>query len=156
MNGVTVLSFWVPGHPKTKGSLNINPGPKCRCTPSCPGYKGRPTAKDSPGSSRWRLLVAYQAVQAMQGEQRLVSAAAWPLQVELSVGLLLEYRLNVTGELGVIGNGAGDLDKLDRNVLDALTDAGVYVDDVQVTQIWSSKAPAIEGVGPGVRVKVMI
>ena len=60
----------------------------------------------------------------------------------------------------MLASGAGDLDKLYRNVLDALTDAGVYEDDVQVVRLSGSKVN-VEGFGdgddqPGVRVRVVI
>jgi len=43
---------------------------------------------------------------------------------------------------------SGDLDKLCRNVLDALTDAGAYVDDVQVCRLIAGKTYA-DGVTDG-------
>lgn len=147
-----VLTFWVPGHPKTKGSLDLNPGPKCRCTPDCPGYAGRPTVRDTAGSSRWRKLVAYQAEQAMRFVPR-----AWPLPRDVRVGVRLGFLLDTDD---VIANGAGDLDKLYRNVLDALTDAQVYVDDVQVVELGGGKiemsTPDWVGASPGVRITVLV
>ena len=52
----------------------------------------------------------------------------------------------------------GDLDKLSRNVLDALQDARVYEDDVQVTRLWVDKVAA--GTGPtaatGVQIEIAV
>jgi Holliday junction resolvase RusA-like endonuclease len=48
---------------------------------------------------------------------------------------------------------AGDVDKLGRNLLDALQDAGAYRDDVQVTRLLLDKTPAGER-GPGVALRV--
>jgi hypothetical protein len=48
----------------------------------------------------------------------------------------------------------GDLDKLVRNVLDALTDAQVYRDDVQVVSVTADKLIASEQYPQGVLVRV--
>lgn len=140
IQGIEVLNFWVPGPPKTKGSLTAR-APRCHCCDACKGYVGQPQLRDSVGSGRWRKLVAYQAEQAKRGV-----GMAWPLggpvAVDLTFGLLGDP----------IATGAGDLDKLYRNVLDALTDAGVYEDDVQVVRLSGSKSED----EPGVRVRVVI
>ena len=64
IQGIEVLNFWVPGPPKTKGSLTAR-APRCHCCSACKGYVGQPQLRDSVGSGRWRKLVAYQAEQAM-------------------------------------------------------------------------------------------
>ncbi len=71
---IQVLEFWVPGPPKTKGSLSAR-APRCRCSPTCPGYRGQPQLRDSEGSKRWRKLVAYQAERAW-GEPALTGWVA--------------------------------------------------------------------------------
>ncbi len=143
---IQVLEFWVPGAPKTKGSLTARMV-KCRCTPTCNGYRGSPQLRDSDGSKRWRKLVAYQAGQAMRGV-----ATAFPIAGPVSVELWFSLPV-----IDVTGSGVGDLDKLYRNVLDALTDAGVYGDDVQVVQLSGWKASGVEEFrSEGVRVKVMV
>jgi Holliday junction resolvase RusA-like endonuclease len=133
IQGVEVLNFWVSGPPKTKGSLDVvNSG----------RAGGRPVLQDSPASKRWRKLVAYCAEQEMRGVTQ-----AWPLDGPVAVDL--EFVLS--GDPVAVRS--GDLDKLYRNVLDALTDAGVYEDDVQVVRLSGSKV----GDGdPGVRVRVVI
>jgi len=143
IQGIEVLNFWVPGPPKTKGSLQPR-APRCHCCDACEGYVGTPQLRDSVGSSRWRRLVAYQAdraIKAVPPPERLFPVLA-PVAVDLTFGLL--------GDPVAIG--AGDLDKLYRNVLDALTDAGVYQDDVQVVRLSGSKSQD----EPGVRVRVVI
>lgn len=144
IQGIEVLNFWVPGPPKTKGSLTAR-APRCHCCPACRGYVGQPQLRDSVSSGRWRKLVAYQATAAKVFQWTQVKPAfplAGPVAVDLTFGLLGDP----------VATGAGDLDKLYRNVLDALTDAGVYEDDVQVVRLSGSKSED----EPGVRVRVVI
>lgn len=146
IQGIEVLNFWVPGPPKTKGSLTAR-APRCHCCPACRGYVGQPQLRDSAGSGRWRKLVAYQAGQAMKRSADFDGIITQSLGVDLSFGL----------DRDPIETGAGDLDKLYRNVLDALgtsskDDAGVYEDDVQVVRLSGSKSED----EPGVRVRVVI
>ncbi len=125
-----VLQVSVPGHPKTKGSLTpINSG---RLT-------GRVVLRDTPASKRWRQLVAYAVSGAMRGVTQ-----AWPLEGPVRVTVV--YRLAVTEER-LIEQGSGDVDKLDRNLLDALQDAGLYRNDAQVVRCWSDKVADLENPG---------
>ena len=140
---IQVLEFWVPGAPKTKGSMSAR-APKCHCSPQCRGYARLPQLRDSEGSKRWRKLVAYQAEQAMRGEAR-----AWPMAGPL--GIEMDFSLSVAGMAELIAQGAGDNDKLERNVFDALQDAGAIENDSQFIWNRASKAVAM-GRGPGVPV----
>jgi len=145
IQGIEVLNFWVPGPPKTKGSLTAR-APRCHCCDACKGYVGQPQLRDSVGSGRWRKLVAYQAEQAKIERAILRWGMGFPVPGPVAVDLTF-------GLLGdPVVTGAGDLDKLYRNVLDALTDAGVYSDDVQVVRLSGSKSED----EPGVRVRVVI
>jgi Holliday junction resolvase RusA-like endonuclease len=145
IQGIEVLNFWVPGPPKTKGSLQPR-APRCHCCKACKGYVGQPQLKDSAGSARWRKLVAYQAEQAIKAADESL-LVIWPFDGVVALDLV--FGLDVES---VIQVGAGDLDKLYRNVLDALTDAGVYEDDVQVVRLSGSKSED----EPGVRIRVVI
>jgi Holliday junction resolvase RusA-like endonuclease len=122
-----VLSCWVPGRPKTKGSLTVINGK-------------RNVVSDTPASKRWRALMAYQA------------AALVKAPLEGPVVVVAVFHLSV---LDVAAGRVGDLDKLARNLLDALTDAGVYGDDVQVTRLICEKVAAGER-GPGVDLRVLV
>lgn len=134
IRGVEVLNFWVPGPPKTKGSMRVV-------------NASRAVLADSPASKRWRKLVAYAAEQAKEAKGPWVGVA-WPMDKSIPVAVDLTFGLS--GD--PVAPRAGDLDKLYRNVLDALTDAEVYEDDVQVVRLSGSKS---EG-EPGVRVRVVI
>ena len=124
-----VLSCWVPGRPKTKGSLTVING-------------ARNVVSDTPASKRWRALMAYQA------------AALVKAPLDGPVVVVAVFHLPV---VDVAGGRVGDLDKLARNLLDALTDAGVYGDDVQVTRLICEKVPAdMAGRGPGVDLRVLV
>lgn len=122
-----VLSCWIPGRPKTKGSLTVVNG-------------RRGIASDTPGSKRWRQLMAYAAA-------GLVKA---PLEGPVIVAAVFHLPVK-----DVAAGRCGDLDKLTRNLLDALTDAGVYGDDVQVTRLLVDKVEAGER-GPGVDLRVLV
>lgn len=135
IQGVEVLNFWVPGPPKTKGSMRVV-------------NASRAVLADSPASKRWRQLVAYEALRAVADAVVDPDGKSFPL--DKSVPVAVDLTFGLSGD--VLRSGAGDLDKLYRNVLDALTDAGVYEDDVQVVRLSGSKS---EG-EPGVRVRVVI
>lgn len=124
-----VLSCWVPGRPKTKGSLTVING-------------ARNVVSDTPASKRWRALMTYSAA-------GLVKA---PIDGPVIVAAVFHLPA-----VDVAAGRVGDLDKLARNLLDALTDAGVYGDDVQVTRLICEKVPAdMTGRGPGVDLRVLV
>lgn len=127
-----VLSCWVPGRPKTKGSLTVVNG-------------RRGIASDTPASKRWRALMAY-AIGIEMGFQCKGGPLVGP--VVIVAVFHLPVRDAAAGRVG-------DLDKLARNLLDALTDAGVYGDDVQVTRLIVDKVEAGER-GPGVDLRVLV
>ena len=124
-----MLSCWVPGRPKTKGSLTVVNG-------------RRGIATDTPASKRWRQLMAYSVSSLIEKT------------LDGPVMVVAVFHLP-TGD--VASGRSGDLDKLARNLLDALTDAGVYGDDVQVTRLLCEKVPAdMAGRGPGVDLRVLV
>jgi len=133
-----LVQVFVPGFARTKGSLT---------------YKGRGRMVDSDLSIMWRRLVAYKAG-AAYGER---APSELPIYIEAV------YTLPGADMAAIIRQGAGDLDKLDRNILDALaTDpdkpdlsAGVYVNDAQVIALNVAKQPDRGGIIPrGVHLKV--
>jgi Holliday junction resolvase RusA-like endonuclease len=139
-----LLDFWVPGAPKTKGSLTPR-APRCHCCDACRGYVGQPQLRDSAGSKRWRQLVAYSAECAMRGVTQ-----GWPLTGPVELDLTYCLPVDVAK---LIEQGSGDLDKLERNIFDALQDAGVYANDAQVVACTHRKWAEGAG-GPGVRIRV--
>lgn len=143
-----VLSCWVPGRPKTKGSLDFQPGRKCECCSRCEAYlPGGRAVENVAGSGRWRQLMAY----AMKIAMSRSWGEGWPA-LEGPVIVAAVFHLPVKD---VAAGRVGDLDKLARNLLDALTDAGVYGDDVQVTRLLVDKVEAGER-GPGVDLRVLV
>lgn len=134
---------FVPGHPRPKGSLTpqmVRDG------------GGRLTGRvrmveSSPDSSRWRRIVA-----------RHVAALGWPklwTPCEVSLVFWFDPPSAVQSETEwPTTKTIGDIDKLVRNVLDALTDAKAYNDDRQVVRVHADKRWAREGrtvAGVGVR-----
>lgn len=141
-----VLDLWIPGRPKTKGSLDFQPGQKCRCCSRCEAHlPGGRAVENVAGSKRWRQMMAYAVTQARRGVTQ-----AWPLDGQVSV--VAAFHLPA---VDVSTGKVGDLDKLARNLLDAQQDAGVFSDDVQVTRLLCEKVPAGER-GPGLDLRVLV
>lgn len=122
------MIVWVPGNPKTKGSME---------------HIGRGRMRESVvGSTVWRRLMAERF--------RVGWAGKPPVHGGVSVaGIWYMPVPDVTAPR------TGDEDKLDRNLLDALQDAGVLSDDVQVTRIRIDKVSHVgSGNEPGLLVSV--
>lgn len=138
-----LAEVWIPGRPRSKGSLKV-------ITPR--GQKPR-LIEDHKHSKPWR--------QRMVNGFRLIaplSRAELPYAGPVSVVATFVFERHgetsktlpwPTLNAGV--NAQGDLDKLLRNLLDALQDAEVIADDAQVCEVITSK---IWGGEAGVRVSV--
>ena len=120
-----LVDTFIPGLARTKGSLNV--------VNAMRGRRAAPMLTDSDLSIRWRRLIAYKARAAYGGRE----PSLLPIKVELVVALpALDWP-------ALTRKGAGDVDKLARNALDALAidlkkpdlAAGVYVDDSQVVDL---------------------
>ncbi len=123
MNRHLITAVWISGHPATKGSLT---------------FKGRGHVQESvKGSEEWRSLVT----NVVRNDIRQRSPNVYPGDdppTTLPVLVRLGFWLDHPDPCGATVR-AGDIDKLTRNVLDALTDAGAYVDDNQVAQLSVTK-----------------
>ena len=121
-----LTEVFVPGVPKTKGSLT---------------RRGEHMEEAVAGSSRWRALVA-QRVRQDRERRGLTVPCPGPVRVRI-VSFFTEAAADVRA-LRIAPTepraGHGDVDKLERNVLDALKDAGVYVDDSLVISTDNEKA----------------
>jgi Holliday junction resolvase RusA-like endonuclease len=148
---------WMPGRPRTKGSLNDH---------------GNGGMSDSPASVRWRAHMVASvraALDVRSGYQPPLSAL--PVRVEalcFMPGTAAESFGEEGGVLAVAASsrlrtsGNGDVDKLARNLLDALArdlhddkhkGAGLFTDDMRVVDMPIRKV--IEGpLGPGILVRV--
>lgn len=144
-DGTVLASAWVAGAPKTKGSLDFIPGRKCKCCAACNAHvPGGHVAEGVIGSKRWRNLVA-EAVRMCQRQLRTT-------KYEGAVTVCATFYLPVKS---VIAARAGDLDKLLRNALDALQDAGTYSDDTQVVRIVTDKREATDQYPKGLSLLVL-
>jgi Holliday junction resolvase RusA-like endonuclease len=112
-----VIRLWIPGHPRTKGSLDER-------------------HQDTPQSKKWRALMAYD----MRRERQRIGMPTAPKGIAVAVSA----RFFLPTDDAVTPN-CGDLDKLLRNLLDAGEDAGVWANDVQVVRILSDKLAAGDG-----------
>lgn len=132
---MSVMEFYVEGDPATKGSW--------RAIRRRDG--GTFMKPDNDREQSWAEHVAWAANQAMRAEQYHVSG---PLRVELF------FRMQRPRRSGYSYPPRGDIDKLVRSVLDALTGIA-YADDKQVVQVLAEKAwTETQADPPGVLVRV--
>lgn len=125
-----MISVWIPGRPRTKGSLDQ-------------------FHRDTPQSRRWRRMMAY-ALEQARIAQGPASGGERLTQVLGAVAVRAIFYLPVADP---ITENCGDLDKLARNLLDAGQDAAAYANDVQVVRLFTDKVSA--GGGPsGVLVSI--
>lgn len=153
-----IVDVFVPGAAKTKGSMIV----RNRATGAL--------RESVIGSSHWRALMA-QAVRddiAMRQPPVPELRSPWPGPVAVTVEAYLTPPPRVPAWLCAAWPQAGDLDKLVRNVLDAIgstsknpkMNGGAIVDDNLVCRIVASKRVAGYGHGPedlrpqGVRIVV--
>ncbi len=145
-----MISVWVPGASKTKGSMKQQQHPRtCRCKVCATGRRGGRLVQSVEGSEQWAALIT-RAVWDAYSIVKRPPGVAWHCPTGM-VSARLTFWLPVED---VIAAGAGDNDKLERNVLDALTKAGAYGDDVQVVHLESRKYPARAHPGPGVLIEL--
>lgn len=131
-----LIDVFVPGSPKTKGSM---------------AHRGGGQMVESvKGSKTWRLLMAHALRQRWNaGEGDSVARGYEPREPRVG-----QIRVSATfflpcarGSRSLITKGSGDVDKLARNLLDALTDSGVIVDDAQVVGLIVDKREASDASG---------
>lgn len=129
-----LITVDVPGRPRTKGSL------KGGRTPD-----GRDRMVDTPLSKQWRATVA-DAVKPLIADIEKVERGktwwrlrpGWPIAGAVKVEVTFFFERTGVAELPT-GRNFGDIDKLLRNVLDALKDAGLYTDDSLVMDVRGAK-----------------
>lgn len=129
----TLIAFYCTGEPQTQGSIRTfhrwrEDG---RCLVS--------STHDNVRLKEWRALVSTAAKRAMK--QRM------PLTGPVEVVLTFWFRPPKTVKVGpwVFTRGRHDIDKTIRAVLDAMTDAAVWLDDGQVARVIAEK----RYIGPG-------
>jgi Holliday junction resolvase RusA-like endonuclease len=140
---------FVPGHARPKGSLRPQ-----QVKDGAGELTGRVRLVDTPHSTRWRRTVS-----------KHVAALGWPSIDEAPCEVNMTFwfdpaavgasRAYVDAHSHPVHPHIGDLDKLVRNVLDALQDAGVYANDRQVVRVVADKVWAEYGcstAGLGLRV----
>lgn len=137
----TQTSFWVDGKPTPQGSKSFK------------GIRGGKaimveSAKNLP---TWRAQVQAAAAQAWEAKPPLDGAVA----VELSFILPRPKSLSFRKPTPAATKRNGDIDKLARAVLDALTASALIQDDAQVIYLLAEKRTAERDESPGVHVTVM-
>lgn len=133
--GITApLTFAVQYKPAPKGSL----APK--------GRIGQPVrlVEQVAGSKPFRVAVTYAARAARAGRPGFPLSG--PVEVRIVCAFVKPSSYPKRRRCWPVTRGSGDLDKLERNVLDALVDAGVLGDDSQVCRLIGDKDYAGHGV----------
>lgn len=131
------LTFAVGHKPASKGSLKVA------------SRRGQPLrlTEDGKWSKAFREAVGYAARHALAGRQ------GYPLGGPVEVHIVFAFEQPASyakrRRHWPVSRKAGDLDKLTRNVFDALTDAGVVGDDSQVCRLIADKDYAGHGVAAG-------
>ncbi len=124
MTARVLAAVWVPGVPRTQGSME---------------HIGGGRMKHSATMVAWRSLVKSE----IERDVRLrdphdPSLLGWPFRGPVAVRCIF-----------VRGDGVGDIDKLARCVLDALTESGVIGDDVQVVKLHCDRVRQVRNRGDG-------
>jgi len=128
------LLFAVEHKPAPKGSL----APKGRR-----GQRVR-LVEQVKGSVPFRAAVAAAARAALAGREGFPLVG--PVEVRMVCAFVKPPSYPKRRRCWPISRGSGDMDKLERNVLDALVDAGVIGDDSQVCRLVGDKDYAGHGV----------
>lgn len=138
-----LATFHVPGRPRTKGSLKV-------ITP-----RGRKPIliEDHAHSEPWRKRIkAAILAQCSPIKTIAVPCAMRATFVFAQEGPSAQHLHWPVLNAGV--NASGDLDKLLRNLLDAMQDSGLILDDCLVVQVSTLKTWEVEGITAGVHVEV--
>lgn len=118
----TLLTVFVPGTPRPKGSMR-HVG------------QGR-MVEQLQGSGDWRAAVAYGARQELAEMERLGNPPGVYLgSVDVYIRLQFNPPKSWNGYDRPSSRATGDVDKHARNILDALQDAGVFKDDAQAVTL---------------------
>jgi Holliday junction resolvase RusA-like endonuclease len=141
-----ILRTYVPGRPRSKGSLKHWCMKDRKHT-----VRVEEQVKDS---HAWRVKVAHQVQRECRG------AYGEHLRLEIPVELRVVYFFDRTAEdrpdeAYPVAMGIGDLDKLDRNIGDALTSSGVIKDDQYIVRIVSEKRWAAPGSIGGAQITLL-
>lgn len=144
------VSITVPGAPAPKGSM------KCI---GARGGRGHQLIESNAKTKPWRENVAQAAKRAPEQADK-----QQPVEVDITFYLERPRSHYGTGRNSDVvkpsaptyptSHGAGDKDKLERTVLDALQDAGMLPDDAQVVGGTTVKLYALHGQNPGVQITV--
>ena len=138
--GKCTLLFNVNGTPKTKGSMR---------------YIGGRMIEGNHGSKDWRILVAESAFAAAGGDGEHRPHGFPLVDIPLHIDLVFRFSRPKSRRFGdPITRTSGDIDKLARNVFDALQDAGIIGDDSQITSCTIGKRYVDSKTMPGVTVIV--
>lgn len=148
--GQTVLSLFVSGRARTKGSLD---GDAVR--DGAGNLTGRVYLHDKPHSARWRREIVAAVARQRGIELRRIRDAERMTQSAVQVRLMFWFNKPKSNtDYAPTTITIGDIDKLTRNVLDALTDARVYLDDSDVVEVTALKAWTPFGDAEGVGIDV--
>lgn len=149
-----MIRFFVEGIPRTKGSLK----PWHKWAPRGADGKSHCTfgLSEQTGANLaiWRSAVRRKAKLAVEGHKPLGGPIRVDLEFYFARYAVDKLRPEHSKQPWVWGKEERDIDKLSRAVLDALTEAGVYVDDSHVADLHAKKLYMTAGQPAGVYVEV--
>jgi crossover junction endodeoxyribonuclease RusA len=143
------LRFWVTGTPATQGSK------RAFVTRQRDGARRTVVVDANPAALRpWREAVRSTAVEFLAREA--TGPLSGPVRITLRFVLRRPSSAPRRRRAWPVGQRSGDVDKLARGVLDALTDAGAWTDDAQVVDLHVTKDyPTPAGAPcPGVLIRI--
>lgn len=123
-----VLTFIAHGQPKPKGSMR---------------HVGHGRMVEQVDGKPWREAVKWAAIEAMKRSEHTFPLAG-PVHLEATFTVRKPTSAPKTRRTWPVTRSSGDGDKLQRNLYDALQDAGVYTDDAQITRWTGGKCFPLE------------
>ena len=146
--GPDVIAFYVRGLPRTQGSVRAVTN---RGTGRAMVVQGSSKEAQN-GLSSWREAIAAEGRTWCDAHPAFVPLDGLPLQLKLTFTLARPKSAPKTRRTWPVGARSGDIDKLARAVLDALTGV-LFTDDSQVVGLVTSKD---YGTTPGLAVALRV
>lgn len=140
-----LLDAFVPGRPRPKGSMDLMPN----------GYAKQNNAASTPWQREMETV--FRRITQNEGGRpgKWTPRVGYPYALPVVVFAEFYFERPAHPQFDVPASGStGDVDKLTRNLLDALEEAKVYTNDTRVVDLFVSSRYVNERTKPGVQVWV--
>jgi hypothetical protein len=141
-NPPALVRVWVAGAAKTKGSLSAQVAPGVTAS----GRRRVRMVESVVGSGAWRAATVQAVMAALGGapspDGPRLPCRPWDRAVAVALCLWLPRPASVPADSWPTSRRTGDVDKLQRNIGDALVDVGLVADDSLIvtwreTKLWA-------------------